>query len=125
MKRYEAQCVRSDGWWAVTVDGLKGVHTQARRLDQVEDMVREAIALARDVEPDAFEVDVRPILDDSTRLAVDEALAQKAAADAAQVAAQRAWRDAARTLVEDGLTVRDAGKVLGVSHQRINQLVND
>lgn len=125
MKQYVARCVRSDGWWAITVDGVKGVHTQARRLDQVEDMVREAVALVRDVEPGSFEVRVRPVLDDATRSAVEEALEQKAAADAAQTAAQQAWRHAARTLVEDGLTVRDAGKVLGVSHQRINQLVND
>jgi len=77
------------------------------------------------VEQDSIELSVRPVLDDVTRSAVEEALEQKAAADAAQTAAQQVWRHAARTLVEDGLTVRDAGKLLGVSHQRINQLVND
>ena len=33
---------RSDGWWAVDVPELPGLFTQARRLDQIDGMVRDA-----------------------------------------------------------------------------------
>src|SRR5262249_61815586 len=47
-RSFEATAHRSDGWWAleVTGDGLPHpVYTQARRLDQAEDMVRDLLAL--------------------------------------------------------------------------------
>ena len=56
MNTYVADCRRSGDWWAVSVPEIKGLHTQAQRLDQVEGLVREAIALMLDVEPDSFEV---------------------------------------------------------------------
>ncbi|WP_405105727.1 hypothetical protein OG559_19495 [Micromonospora sp. NBC_01405] len=35
--------MRSGNWWSISVPGLRGVHSQARRLDQVEDMAREYV----------------------------------------------------------------------------------
>ena len=35
-----AECERYDGWWIVDVPAVRGLHTQARRLDQVEAMVK-------------------------------------------------------------------------------------
>jgi predicted RNase H-like HicB family nuclease len=57
---YSARAVRSGDWWAITVDELKGVHSQARRLDQAATMAREAISLFLDVAIDSFEVTVVP-----------------------------------------------------------------
>lgn len=54
--RYTAVCRRAGDWWAIAVPEINGVHTQARRLDQVEHMAREAIALMLDVAPDSFDV---------------------------------------------------------------------
>jgi len=59
-KTYTVAVHRSRGWWAIGVPELKGVHSQARRLDQVDGMAREAIALFLDVPPDSFEVAVEP-----------------------------------------------------------------
>ena len=47
---YRVRAVRSGGWWAITVPELPGVFSQARRLDQVETMAREAIALMLDID---------------------------------------------------------------------------
>ena len=122
---YTAVCERSGSWWAVSVPELRGVHTQARRLDQAEIMVREAIALMLEVSEDSFTVVVEPRLSDGTDEAVDELRRRKGQADAAQKAAREAAVQAATALVDEGLTVRDAGRVLGVSYQRVAQLLGD
>lgn len=122
-KTYTARCVRSDGWWAISVAELPGVHTQARRLDQAEVMVREAIALMLDVPEDSFEVTLAPELPAGLAETLADVGRRKAEADAAQQAARHAALVAARALVAAGLTVRDAGRLLGVSYQRVAQLL--
>jgi hypothetical protein len=104
-------------------EGLRGVHTQVRRIDQAEDMARDAIAGVLDVAPGSFEVMVVPEMPDAVRAIVDKATTARSQAAQAQDAAAQLTREAARRLVGEGLTVRDAGALLGVSHQRIAQLV--
>jgi len=53
-----AECQRSGGWWAVEVPEIPGLLTQARHLDQVASMVRDAAALLTDQSEDSFEVTV-------------------------------------------------------------------
>ena len=60
---YIATARRSGDWWAIEVPGVQGVHSQAKRLDQVESMAREAIALMLDVPEDSFDVILVPELD--------------------------------------------------------------
>jgi len=45
LKTYTARCERVGDWWAISVPELKGVNTQARRLEKVDAMVRDTIAL--------------------------------------------------------------------------------
>jgi hypothetical protein len=78
-----------------------------------------------DVPEDSFDVVLSPHLPERTELAVDELRRRKGQADAAQRAASEAAVAAAEALVGAGLTVRDAGRVLGVSHQRVAQLLGD
>ena len=57
-----ALCRRSGRWWAIEVPGVDGsIHTQARRLDEVEAMAHDAIALTLDVPPQSFDVEVVPL----------------------------------------------------------------
>lgn len=58
--KYTATCMRSGNWWAITVPEITGAFSQAGRLDQVEGMAREAIALLLDVDPRSFAIEVRP-----------------------------------------------------------------
>lgn len=104
-------------------EGIRGVHTQVRRIDQAEDMARDAIASLLDVAPRSFEVTVVPEVPSTVRAIVDQATTARSQAAQAQDAAAQLTREAARRLVGEGLTVRDAGALLGVSHQRIAQLV--
>jgi len=120
---YTIRARRSGQWWALDAEGLRGVHTQVRRIDQAEEMARDAIAGVLDVAPDSFELTVVPEVPQSLRAIIEEATAARSQAAQAQDAAAQLTREAARRLVEEGLTVRDAGVLLGVSHQRIAQLV--
>jgi predicted RNase H-like HicB family nuclease len=113
---------RSGRWWAVEVTSLPGVFTQARTLDAVEPMVRDAIATFLDLPAASFAIEVRSEPPGEARADVEAALAARAEAERAQTAASAAMRRAVATLAEVGLTNRDAGRLLEVSHQRIAQI---
>jgi hypothetical protein len=124
MRRYTVRARRIGGWWALDVEGLR-VHSQVRRIDQADEMARDAIAGVLEIAPDSFEIVVAPEVPAALRTVVDQATRARSQAAQAQDAAAQLTRDAARRLVDEGLTVRDAGLLLGVSHQRIAQLVRD
>jgi predicted RNase H-like HicB family nuclease len=115
---YTAVCRRAGDWWAISVPEIKGVHTQARRLDQVEAMARDAIALFLDVTPDTLAIEVRPEIPAEAA----EAVAARTAAREAETWADKLTRAAAAALLAKGYTVRDAGALLGISPQRVSQL---
>ncbi|MEV5818908.1 hypothetical protein ABUL04_27220 [Micromonospora harpali] len=97
---------------------IKGVFSQARRLDQVEGMAREAIALMLDIDPHSFDVEVEPDLPQE----VSRARKARSALRKAEESAEEATVTAARALLAKGYTVRDAGALLGISPQRVSQL---
>ncbi len=120
---YTARAKRDGKWWSISVADLPGALTQVRRLDQAEAMAREVIALVLDVPEDAFDVMVTPDLTESQRAALDALDEAKANYEKAAAAMTKRQQDVAALLVrEDGLTVRDAAEVLGVSFQRVSQL---
>ncbi|HET8658951.1 MAG TPA: type II toxin-antitoxin system HicB family antitoxin [Micromonosporaceae bacterium] len=117
-KIYTAEARRSGGWWAISVPELKGVHSQARRLDQVEAMVREAVALFLDTDPRTISVEVKP----QTPTEVARALDARKAARQAEASAERATAAAVRALIAKGYPVRDAGALLQLSPARVSQI---
>lgn len=119
---YEVTATRSGDWWAIDVPGLLGAHTQARRLDQVEHMARELIGLLLDVPEDSFDVNVQAELVDEWARLLRETREARTAADEASERAQRLVRTAVVTLQGAGLSTREVGQLLGVTHQRVQQL---
>lgn len=118
MTTYTAVCRRSGDWWAISVREIKGVHTQVRRLDQATDMARDAIALMLDVDPATIQVEVEP----EVPAPVVDALAARRAAREAERAAEASTAAAAQQLLKEGYTIRDVGRLLGLSPQRISQI---
>ncbi len=53
---------------------------------------------------------------------VEEAIHARDAADSARDIAREKMARAVRLLLNDGVTYREAGKMLGISHQRIAQI---
>jgi predicted RNase H-like HicB family nuclease len=115
---------RSGRWWAITVPALDGVFSQAKRLDQVEDSAREAISLMLDIdENDVGPLDI--IVTPPARAAelLRSLEVSVAAADEATRVAAATRREVAEVLRAEGLPLRDVGELIGVSHQRVSQLL--
>jgi len=118
-----ARCTRSDGWWAVDVPEVPGLFTQARRLDQVPTVVLGAAALLTGRPEADFDVTVAPVLEDDDLAVVRDARERRAALVEAERAAAAASRAAVAQLRAEGLTVRDVAEIMGLSPQRVSQLV--
>ena len=123
-KDYRVEAIRSGGWWAITVPSLDGVFSQAKRLDQVENRAREAISLMLAIDENdvgALDIVVTPPAGAAELLRVLEV--SVAAADEATRLAVATRREVAELLRAEGLPLRDVGELIGVSHQRVSQLL--
>jgi hypothetical protein len=122
---YTATCQRSQGWWAIRIPEVQGAFSQARRLHEVERMVRDVISLALEVPPDSFDVRVVVTLSEPSQRVLDRALELRHEAHLAAASAARATVESVRSMVDDGLTIREAGQLLSISHQRVAQLLRE
>lgn len=124
MTKYIVEAERDGRWWIVIGTGpLKGVFTQAKTLDELEGrMLPDAIALLMDVPKDSFEVEVRVKLPHVLGDQIREMQEARAQAEVAQRDATQALAAVVPQVLAQGLTLRDAARVLGVSHQRVAQL---
>ena len=118
-----ARARRSANWWAIDVPELPGVYSQARRLDRVEPMARDAIVLFLDVDPATLDVRVETSPPADLRRDVDAVGRLRAEADRLQAESSGTLRHLTHELLGRGLSVRDAAVILGISHQRVSQLV--
>jgi predicted RNase H-like HicB family nuclease len=109
-----------DGWWTVRIKEVPGAHTQGRSIAQARTRVREALSLFVKDAGTADFVDVIHVAA-SIRTALDRANAAKREASRIQQRVSRLAVEAARKLVSH-MSVRDASEILGVSHQRVQQL---
>ncbi|MFF0144026.1 hypothetical protein ATK36_4212 [Amycolatopsis sulphurea] len=125
MKTYQVTVTREGNWWMVHIPEIDGL-TQARRLGEAPLMAREYIAASVGADLEDVEVDLRidavgEVTGIAGRLkAIEEQrarakeLVDRAAAEASSLA---------KELAEE-IPLRDVGAVLGVSYQRVHQLVH-
>lgn len=126
MKAYEVTYdLDSDGWWVARVRGVPGCHTQGRTIEIARRRIREALGLwVADAE--RAEIVDRVRLPRDARGALAKARGGRRRAEREQARANAATREAVRVLVDEvGLTVRDAARLVGISHQRVQQLAHD
>jgi predicted RNase H-like HicB family nuclease len=112
-----------NGAWIARVPSIRGCHTHGRTLDQARRRIREALALwVDDAETAELDEDVR--LPGRARVAIERSRRARREAEQTGARAREATTQAARTLVNEAhLGLRDAGELLDLSHQRVQQLV--
>ncbi|WP_406709507.1 hypothetical protein [Trueperella pyogenes] len=121
MTLIKATATHAGRWWIgeFTIDGRE-YGTQARRLDQLEAMIKDATSLMTNEEPDTFTVAITPV-----GIPFSIVSEYHTAAEASRTAESRlsaASRAAVHTLTEAGLSMRDVGTLMGLSVQRVSQL---
>jgi predicted RNase H-like HicB family nuclease len=113
------------GAWIARVPEVRGCHTYGATLGQVRRRIREALGLWVE-DADAAELLEEIRLPGEARQAIRRSGVARKRAEQGRENAHRATSTAARLLVERlGLGVRDAGELLGLSHQRVQQLVSE
>jgi predicted RNase H-like HicB family nuclease len=123
MKNYVAvfEHDTDDDVWLVSIKGLDGCQTYGRSIRQAEARIREALAAWLDRESDSLVI--TPELPEDVALLARQVSQARFDAERAGADAQRATAEAVKRLTKMGLSQRDAAEVLGISHQRIQQLL--
>jgi len=121
---YEVAAERDGHRWSLRVGELPGVFSQVRRLDQADGMARDAIAAFLDIPADAFDVTVAVRLPSDLQRDVAGVVDLRNQIDRTEREYAERTRLLAKRLVQgEGMTVREVGRVLGLSYQRVSQLV--
>ena len=112
-----------NGWWVASAQEVPGCRTQGRTISQARKRIREALGLFVD-DADSAELIDDVKLPHEIRVQVEEYLAARRQAERELAEAQRLTREAAWALTESlHLGLRDASEILGLSHQRIQQIL--
>jgi predicted XRE-type DNA-binding protein len=126
-RNFKAAARRIQGWWALEVTGddlSYPAYTQARRLDQAEDMVRDLLALHFGIGKDEVgHVEVVPVLDEALAEEVTQTRQAREQAEKVRAKATMQTRRTAQRLKAQGLAQRDISTLLGLSHQAVSQLL--
>jgi predicted RNase H-like HicB family nuclease len=107
------------GAWHVYVPAVRGSRSRGRSLSEARRNIREALALF-DQEGAELVEDVR--LPKPVSTALVRAKKAHEALMTLQKAAQDSARASARQLLAVGLSLRDAGELMGLSHEHVKQL---
>jgi predicted RNase H-like HicB family nuclease len=124
---YHATCeLDQSGVWLAEVEEIPEVHTYGRTLGKARQYLTDALALwlNESVETLKERIEYRPAaLDPALLNKVHEALAAREIAEGAVSTASDLMTAAAQALTADAkLSMRDAAELLGISHQRVQQL---
>jgi predicted RNase H-like HicB family nuclease len=122
VKTYRATVERDDRWWLVKSPDVAGALAQVKRIEHAREAIRDVISLILDVPVEEVEVAIELELGD-VALDVREATELRQQAEELQARASRRMREAASILAGLGMTIRDIGTLLGVTHQRVAQLL--
>ncbi|MEJ7648714.1 MAG: hypothetical protein WKF57_06745 [Nakamurella sp.] len=115
----------TQGVWVFQCVEHPGAISQGRRLGEWESLMGETVAFVAGTPVGSFELALEVKLADGIRDLMREARTAIDSLVAAQIQTAEASRRAARALVDDAhLTGAEAAVVLGISPQRVSQLVH-
>lgn len=133
METYTVDACYDGKWWVFDIPSLSTAvngrqivaRGQSRTAAEVATEARGLIAMWTDIDESAVQVNVGFSMPDEIREAVERASTREKDARSAEKEAAQARRFAARALVTgQGLTQSDAATMLGISRQRVHQLIS-
>lgn len=123
---YTARLEReNDGRWTVELEEEPRVHTWGKTIDQALGRMREAAALWFETDETSIQLIPRPVLPKTAMRSVEQARQAREQAHHADRLALEKTKRAAAALASRGISLRDAAVILGISHQRVHQLLAD
>lgn len=120
-RTYQVNVRRDGNWWYFEIPEI-GLSGQARKLSDVSFEASDIIATWLKIDADTVAVDLSVEIPDEVASTWQEAKKLEATARAENAAAARLARHAVERLRADGFTLAEAGRVLGISTQRVSQL---
>lgn len=117
---------REDDLWVAVVEGLPAGATDTERFEDLPEAVRDLISTLLGVEPDSFWIDWHyrqgdhDLTDLIEHLREWEDLAERAARSRDAIR-----RTAVESMRSAGLSYREIADVVGISHQRVGQLLSE
>ena len=122
---YQAEVTREGRWWMIRVPSIDAL-TQARNVAEVPLMARELIAVHEgkkldDVGVSVSYLDINGVDGERVSGLADE----RRATDAVVKAIADRTAGLARDLVAAHIPLRDIAQLLGISHQRVHQIVTE
>lgn len=118
---YNVTATRWEHGWELDIEGV-GV-TQSHTLADAERMVRDYLALDLDAPPESFDVTITPDVPGATEVADLRRRISDLVDEQRKIAARS--RSIAHRLRKAGLNGADTAAVLGVSPQRVSQLLKE
>ena len=121
---YDYSIAQEDGLWVIHIPDL-GLVTQAEHLRDTDRMATSIISLHLNVAPDSIVVKRSNIigLPRGAAAAVSKAVEARGRWNLAQESATEETLKAVHRLRDCGVSLRDTGYLLGISHQRVAQLL--
>lgn len=122
MTRYTAHVQPVGRLWHIEVPAVERV-TQARSAREIATMAADLIEAMTDGPVRADEIDVIYELPSDVQQHIERAQTARAEEERARRTANQEQKAAAQMLSSLGFSRRDTGAVLGISHQRVQQLI--
>jgi hypothetical protein len=119
---YQVSLSHKDGIWLLKAVGLTGVRSFGRTVSAAVVNMRRAIAESEEVDgSDVLEL-VFVIDDADVSVFLDRLREANRGEEEASLARRRAVEDAIEALRTYGMSYRDIGSIIGMSHQRVAQI---
>ena len=130
---YQLRVWHEDEWWLARVvaasdgadDAPVNAITQARSLARIDSVGRDLIATILDADESEFDVEFDYFLPDSLAGKVRDAKQARNGLDAARCLWQDRSALAAKALADAGFSLRETAALMGLSYQRVDQLLGD
>ncbi|WP_190817249.1 hypothetical protein [Saccharopolyspora pogona] len=123
MTTYQVTVTRDGKFWLIHVPAIER-WTQARRVSEIREMAQDLIEIMTGESAETIDLDVTISLPPEVQERLEHAAELRSRAAHAQGQAAEELRGAARTLHDQGMSMREIGEILGISYQRAHQLVS-